>query len=154
MRGVSWVGYALLACAFYTTLSVAVVLFSRRHAEVSVVTLSLILLAGAGLLAAVALASVPALRRSATACATACATRAIAVPICAMAVLVLLTHVCVYVAIVQAPNAGYAQAIVNVSALLLALVMWCWFAQPLGAAALTGIVLITLGSALLKVELA
>ena len=77
--------------------------------------------------------------------------RGTALAIGLLACLMLTTHLCVYISIVKAPNAGYAQAIVNVSALLIALILWATYRQELSLVALAGIALITIGSGMLKV---
>ena len=153
--GSSWVWYALAACVTYTAFSVCIVAISKRDASTvdrdALVVLALLLFVLGGVIAAALLLGVPGLRTKFLQTYVQRSVPAVTVAaIAGMAVLMVTTHLCVYVSIVKAPNAGYAQAIVNVSALLLALVMWLGFGQSLSAIALAGIACITVGSGLLQ----
>lgn len=138
----------MLACLSYTLFSGALVHFTNsQQLQAHAFGIAMVLLAVAGAFALCAIATVPALRQQVRAVAS---NRTVGI-LAVLALLIVSTHSLVYASIVHAPNAGYAQAIVNVSALLLAVGMWFWFRQPLGAVALGGIVLITIGSVLLKI---
>jgi hypothetical protein len=151
----SWLLYAIVACITYTVFAICIVVLSRRSPAFvkkdALVVLALILFVVGGAIAFGLLAFVPSLRDQFLRTYTESSEgRGIVLAIVLLACLMLTTHLCVYISIVKAPNAGYAQAVVNVSALLIALIMWGAYRQELSSVALAGIALITVGSGMLK----
>ena len=148
-----WIIYGLIACITYAVFSGSIVVFTnyRKLQSESFTTLALLVLAFAGILSLITLFVFPNFKNQIPNIITSNGTihQTILILI-GIAVLMLITHVCVYFAIINAPNAGYAQSIVNVSALLLALGMWIWYKQPLSKLGLAGIVLIVIGSGMLQ----
>lgn len=148
-----WIIYGLIACITYAVFSGSIVVFtnSRKLKNESFTTLALLVLSFAGILSLLILFCFPNFKNQITKIISSNGNIHQTVFILiGISVLMIITHVCVYFAIINAPNAGYAQSIVNISALLLALGMWIWYKQPLSPMGLGGMVLIVIGCGMLK----
>jgi drug/metabolite transporter (DMT)-like permease len=148
-----WIIYGLIACITYAVFSGSIVVFtnSRKLKNESFTTLALLVLSFAGILSLLILFCFPNFKNQITKIISSNGNIHQTVFILiGISVLMIITHVCVYFAIINAPNAGYAQSIVNISALLLALGMWIWYKQPLSRLGLGGMVLIVIGCGMLK----